>query len=315
MNRITHKVRLTSQAHYGRNAPPDALGEVLQAVPLAVRQSIRMGFQGRSTVRGRRPAWLRVISDIRLVDYQGTDDTVLVFEAPQFGEAHDELYQQPEFWPTKPPPDDTGFDLLGDVLADVAAEREDSDRFDRPLLRGLSHFQRGLTQSFQGIYLSGHRYAESQPAALTSVTLDCARRLYEETPLPQRVRLVGRLDMIWQSRQGFALTLDDGQEVRGVLVEGDVSECKVLFNQRVLVQGRAIYRPSGRLLRIDAERIDAGAGEPALWSRVPPPRGRKLDRQQFLQPQTLLNGVEAIFGKWPGDETDEEILDTLKRMG
>src|SRR5439155_25873964 len=119
MTRMLHVVRLRSKDHYGRHVPPSAVGEILRALPVVVRQAIRMGFAGRSTTRGRRPAWLTAASDIRFVGFDGNEDTLLHFEAPSFGEAAEELYRQPEFWPNKPPPEDTGFDLLGDVLADV----------------------------------------------------------------------------------------------------------------------------------------------------------------------------------------------------
>ena len=42
-------------------------------------------------------------------------------------------------------------------------------------------------------------------------------------PMPQRVRVVGNLDMIRLSSQGFELILDDGTLARGVLIEGDMA--------------------------------------------------------------------------------------------
>jgi hypothetical protein len=272
-----------------------------------------MGVAGRSTSKGRVPAWLSAAADIRLVGYDGDGDTNLYFEAPTLGEAAAELYEQPEFWPTKPPADDTGFDLLGDVLADVGAEAEDSPRYDRPLLKQLVRFSHGLADGFDGLYLSGHRYTAERPAVLTADTIAAAERLYAETPAPQRVRVVGRLDMIWQSRQGFLLVLDDGQEVRGVLVEGDLEASKDLFNQRVVVHGRAVYRPSGSLLRLDAELIAPGAAEPSFWSKVPPARGR-IDRARLRQPQTPRSGLANVIGRWPGTETDEEIARALEEL-
>jgi hypothetical protein len=121
--------------------------------------------------------------------------------------------------------------------------------------------------------------------------------------------------MLWLSRQGFILKLDDGTDVRGLLVEGDSSDLKDLLNQRVVVHGRAVYRPSGRSLRLDAELVEAGPDESAFWSRIPAAKGRKLDLQSLRQPQTPQSGFANLIGKWPRDETEEEILDALKRMG
>src|SRR5262249_35594918 len=155
---LAHTVRLTSPQHYGRHAPPAAVGEFLRMLPPTVLQAVRMGFAGRSSSRGRQPAWLAAATDIRFVGYdERGGDTLLYFEAPTLGEAAGELYREPELWPTKPPPDDTGFDLLGDVLTDVAAEAEDSERFDQPLLKRLIRFRSGLAGGFDGAYLSGHR--------------------------------------------------------------------------------------------------------------------------------------------------------------
>ena len=75
-----------------------------------------------------------------------------------------------------------------------------------------------------------------------------------------------------------------------------------------------MYRPDGQLLRLDADLIEAGANESAFWSRVPRANGRKLDPNEILQPQTPTSGIANIIGKWPGDETDEEIERALKEL-
>jgi len=41
---------------------------------------------------------------------------------------------------------------------------------------------------------------------------------------------------------------------------------------------------------------------------------RKLDLSALDQPQTPTTGVNAIIGKWPGDESEEEILALLEEM-
>ena len=136
MARIHHSIRLMSQRGYGSEAPPIPVGTLLRQIPSTLRQAILMGFVGRSKLPGRPPTWLGAASDVRFVGFDGAvgGDTVLHFEAPTLGEAAEELYRQPEFWPSKPRAEDTGFDLLGDVIGDVAAHRADSDRYDSSLL-------------------------------------------------------------------------------------------------------------------------------------------------------------------------------------
>lgn len=41
---------------------------------------------------------------------------------------------------------------------------------------------------------------------------------------------------------------------------------------------------------------------------------RKLDLEALHQPQGPDTGINAIIGKWPGDESEEEILALLEEM-
>ena len=200
------------------------------------------------------------------------------------------------------------------MVRDVAARNEDSDRFDRGLLGKLAGFEDVLRGGFRGIRLGSTRRAAAPPAIITPEVVRTAREFREATPPPQRVRVVGTLDMVRPSTGSFAMHLDDGQEVRGVLVSGSIEDAAARLGRRLLVLGRAIYRPSGRLLRIDADEIAAAEGEPSFWSRVPPPRHRKFDLAPYRKPQGPESGMSAIMGRWPGDETDEEIRAALERL-
>jgi len=307
-------ITLKSEQHFGHKVPPEPLGELLRKLPHAVRQSIRMAFTGRSRFRGRRPAWLSRAADIRFVDYSGDDETVLRFEVPRLGEAAPELYHQQELWPTKPDANDTGFDLLADVIGDVADNNPDSDKFDRPLLGQLVRFRKTVRKAFQEISITGNRYTPVHPCVFNESIIDTAKCLHSNTPPSQQSRVVGNLDMIRASTQTFALKLDDGEEIRGVLVAGDVGELTSLFQNRVMVLGKAIYRASGRLLRIDADEVTPASAEDRFFSTVPQPTRQKLDVREVLREQPHKKGLAAVFGKWPGDETDEEIEHALQEL-
>ena len=42
--------------------------------------------------------------------------------------------------------------------------------------------------------------------------------------------------------------------------------------------------------------------------------GRPLDREALRVPQGPNSGAAATFGRWPGDESDEEILAILEEL-
>lgn len=184
MARIHHTIQLAGPNGYGGEVPPIPVGNLLRQLPTAVRQAILMGFVGRSRLPGRPPSWLVSASDVRFVGFDGASggDTILHFEAPTLGEAAEEQYRQQEFWPSKPPAEDTGFDLLGDVIGDVAAHRTDSDRFDSSLLRRIVGFEKVLHRTYDRVILTGHRYSKDAPAVFDQTTVTNARRLDIETP-------------------------------------------------------------------------------------------------------------------------------------
>lgn len=312
MNTILHKITLTSDLPFAGKLPPHELGLLLAELPLAVRAAISMQLRQRSSSKGRRPAWLVQASDIRYVPRPGNGETALLFEAPTLGEAAEAIYRQGEFWPTRPDAADTGFDLFGDVLAEVEAGNGDSDRFDGPLLKRLIRFRRALSGPYRGVTIESRRYGSQHPARLSPHVVQAAEQLYAETPPPRRVRVVGTLDMLRASTQTLALKMDDGVEVRGTLVEGDIQLLAPLLRQRILVFGSACFRPSGRLLRVDVDEFRAATDADQFFAQVPRPMGRV--RRGPEDPRKNAEALRAIFGKWPGDETDEQIDAALKEL-
>ncbi|HVA44866.1 MAG TPA: antitoxin family protein [Pirellulales bacterium] len=134
------------------------------------------------------------------------------------------------------------------------------------------------------------------------------------TPMPQRVRLVGRLAMIPAGTHAFDLVLDDGRQAGVELVAGDTAVVSRLIGERVLVLGTAMYGPSGNLLRIDADEVNLSGDDGRFFSAAPRLARERLDVDEVLHEQRHKRGVSAILGQWPGDESDDEIAAALKEL-
>ncbi|MDZ4852645.1 MAG: hypothetical protein SGI77_25430 [Pirellulaceae bacterium] len=309
-------VCLKSHDAYGGRPPAIPIGELIRLIPDILSRSIRMAFMGRSTVRGSTPNWLRSMSDIRFTDLQGSkDETKLFFECPTLGSAAPQLYAQQEFeWTERPSADDCGFDLYGDVITAVRSQDRDSDRFDMQLLKRVGLLQRGINGTFQQLEFTSRRYPADCPVVLDERTIQIARDFTSRIPKSDQVRVVGKLDMLRASTQSFAIKTDDGSEVRGILPEGCLENAKELLAHRVLIIGQAAYRPSGRLLRVDAIEIQEASKEGAFFSRVPQPKTARSNIGQIVRDQSHKKGLAAIIGKWPGQETDDEIALALQEM-
>jgi len=132
----------------------------------------------------------------------------------------------------------------------------------------------------------------------------------------QCVRIAGTLDALQHSDRMFTLIPESGVQVRGVVASEtiDLAALAALSGRKVLVSGLASLRPSGSLLRVEAERIEpAEEHDVALWSALPRPIfGGPLDERSLRQPQGPRTGVGAILGPLPGGESDEEIIEALE---
>ena len=310
----TRRIILTSDHHYGKRLPPQ-VGMVIQWLPVLIADSVSMAFRRQSRFPGKKPGWFKAATDIRFIGHEGDDASELIFEAPRLGEAAPELYQQPELWPSRPEPVDTGFEVLGDVLADISSDCRDSDRYDRGLLKHIlklrSLFQRGI---FGDIEVGSQRHKNGMTPHLNRTVLHTAESIHRTTPLPRRLKLYGTLDMLRASTQGFEIRLGSGEKAPGVLVQGDVRQLQGLLGCPVTVYGTAVYRPSGRLLRIDANEIVPALEQDRFFTTIPrgtlPPGCSK----QIIKEQAARGGLAAILGKWPGDETDEQVQEALRRL-
>lgn len=310
MPSILHKLILFKEGRPPGGLPTRSTGRLLAELPIMIRSAISMIFRSRSTQGGKLPAWLHRAADIRLVGIEPDDHDTLLFEAPSLGMAAPKFYQQRDLFWTPPDPEDTGFDLLGDVLVDVAAANTDSLRFDRSLLKRLLPFRDVFRDAFTHAKLSSRRYSPEASPRLDVSLLQSAQRLIHQTPASRRVRVVGQLDMLRVSSQTFALRVGT-EEVRGVLLSDNIEHMAPLLNRNVLVFGRAVFRPSGRLLRVDVDEFRPSQDADSFFAKVPKPMGgRPAPRDRDPAP----NGPKASLGKWPGDETEEQVRAALEAL-
>lgn len=132
-------------------------------------------------------------------------------------------------------------------------------------------------------------------------------------PREQRVRVAGQLDTIRYSDRMFTLKLDSGVTLLGI-AEGVPPETLAgLFGKRVTVSAMAAFRPSGRVLKLHADRIEPAGDDFSLWSVEPRPL-RGTAAPPLRQPQGPRSGINAIIGRWPGDESEVEIAAAIEEL-
>jgi hypothetical protein len=297
----------------GEGLPGALLRDLLDAVDRGAKGAVRLRLEGRSSARGGfPPSWVNEAAAFRMAGFhQGTPGVEL--RVPTLLEALPERFAQADLFPHVNP-GDSALTLMGRSLGDALSGNAESDAYDAPLLRNFEEFKEVFRHGVSALEIRNGR-PDSPSLTVTPEGMKVVQRLHRQTPRSQRVRIAGKVDEIRHSDRAFTLVLEDGEQIRGVLAEGEPEVLAPFFGQLAVVSGVAQFRPSGSLLRVDADLLQpAGEQDLALWSESPRPLFGVTDVQDVRRPQGPRSGINAIIGAWPGDETDDEVFAMLEEM-
>ena len=299
----------------GAKPRPELIGPVFSHLHDTLQDAVRMGFLHSSRARGRIPACLRAAADVHYVGHASGGDgvTLLRFEVPTFGSAAGDLFGQKLLWEDGPQPEQTAFELLGAALGDMRERRKESNRFDSGLLRRIGSYRRMLKRGIESIGLPDTALAT--PGLIDSATVVAASELCAATPLSRRVRVAGRLDLMGASQAVLKLDIKSGVAVTAIW-EGvlPVESLKDYFNRDVVIEGAGVFRPSGSLLRVDADAIALAGAQDEFFRQVP----EALSGPDFTTLSRLRPGesspFERILGSIPAEETDEDFAAAVEAL-
>lgn len=291
-------LHVTGPAAKGARVDAPLLRDLLDVLVDAVQEAVRLRTEGRSRAPGALPAWLAKAAAFDVELREGS--TQLALTAAPLGDlVPEKLAQLDMFDPISPAA--TCLDMFVEALDDALASKADSDRYDDGLIETMTGFGKVLDHEIHSFELRSGRTRKIERA-----TVESLRQLRRSIPADQRVRLAGKLDLLKHSSQHFSLELASGV-VRGVVTgEADFSQLGQLLGQQVVVSGLAKFRPSGRVLRVEADQIVPAVGDTSLWEGMPRPLLPDLDVRALRVPQGPKSGIAAIFGRLPADESDED---------
>jgi len=307
LDTVERSFRVEGEAGLGASPRAELVGPLLAELPEALLDAVRMGFLHSSRPRGRVPGMLSSASQVRFVGMDGEGDTatLLHFRVPTLGSVAGDLFRQQKLWDDTPQPDQTAFELLGRAFEDIAERRSDSNCFDTGLLRRVAAYRRVLRRGIQRVSLPDARLA-TVPHVDEAVVL-AASELAAATPRPKRVRVAGRLDVIGAKQGLMKLEVGAGQFVTA-LWDGasTIESLRDHWNKKVVVEGSGVFRPSGALLRIDADAIRLESAADRVFERIPVAHVRR----DFSRAARLRVGEASVYarmlGAIPPEESDEE---------
>jgi hypothetical protein len=312
---VERSFRLEAPAGLGRKPRPELIGPLFTHLPDTLQDAVRMGFLHSSRARGRLPGALKAATEVRYLGHDADGDgvTLLRFEVPRFGDVAADVFRQRLLWDDGPQPEQTAFELLGSALHDVEMRRKESSRFDRGMLLRIGSYGRMLNRGLTRIGLPD--VALPKVAQINSTVVHAAQELSAATPPPQRVRITGRLDVMGASAGVLKLELKPGVVVTALWEgSGPIDGLKEFFNRDVVVEGAGVFRPSGTLLRLDADAVRFASKQDEFFRHVPEAAvDRDFARLARLRPNEP-SVYAQVLGSIPGEESDEDFAAAVEEM-
>lgn len=306
---LRHEIKLKGPAIHPERISGPLFHDLLHIFVEGTQRALRFRIEGRSTARGTQPTWLRSAAQFDLLIEPQAEPGVFRVESRPLAQALPaSLHASGAL--AELDPSRTAVDLFEGGLEDALAGATDSDKFDEGLVETFSTFARLFDQGVEAIEIINGR-----TIPINSEGVERVVRLRRQIPPPQAVRIAGTLDTIRHSDRVFTLVLESGAVVKGDAERLDPAQMAALFGQEVVVSGMAVFRPSGSVLRIEAEQMQQVSPQQAsLWSRMPKPILAPLDTRSLRSPQDERSGLNAIYGRWPGDESEEELVAALEGL-
>ncbi len=155
---------------------------------------------------------------------------------------------------------------------------------------------------------------EAIQAALVFAAQMAREQIFNISKLgPHReVRVAGRLEAVKLNDHTFIMAVAESLcPINGFAKAVDPEILSRLLGQNVVVSGTAHFTNEGALLILEAAQIEiAKERDLMIWGEVPRPFRRPFNMSDFKAER----GLSAIVGKWPGNETDEEMLQALEEL-
>ena len=290
-----------------------SLMTVLSKLVDCAERGLRLAVEGESLKRGRLPEWLDRAVDFTVTG-MATGSTVLNLEAPILGQTIPEQLIQPDLWFLTPSQEDTAVSLVTRSVRDTTNENLESEYYDTGVLNSLQSFRTFIKTEAEQIELS----SEDRPQegfSLNIQELAKVDRLKERIPEPRVFLVSGHLNSIEHNRMRFQLVVKEGQIIPGRVDEEylPVEAMREFWGKKVTVKGLVHFKASGGVQVIEAQMIKPMEAGELLFQELPSIQ-TEMDfaRAASRGATERKDWLKEIWGKWPGEESIEKLMEELE---
>lgn len=193
------------------------------------------------------------------------------------------------------------------------SDEEDKNSIDEPLIDELLKFKKFFQTDTERVLLSNR--SSIPEIEFSRKEIDKIENLFKKIPPPQKTVVAGVIDEMKFTREQVILTTADHKKIVVVVAKELFNGLKEFFGQEIAITGMAHYKPGGQLSYVKMEKFNR-ADERLMKIFSKKPHKMSLQQQIALQLREgkKPNPLPDIIGKWPGDESVDELLKMLKSL-
>lgn len=280
-----------------------------QSITDIARGALQVRLVGVSNEKGRRSKKIAEALKIRLSDLK-KGSTILELECDSFRETLEG--QQGDLFKTEileNLPDKTPMTLVIDSFRNAMDYDEDSNFLDKALLKRLWDFRKVFVSGDEKLTILN----QGSVAKLQLKREDFKKIsiLEDKFPEPKKIIINGVVEELKYSKLRVGIATREGL-VNAVLSEElepvDISK---YWGKELTISGRMHYQPSGRPSFIYIEQIFNPDTTDKYFSKHPAKENVEQQIKNKLKQKKHTNYLSDIVGKWPGDESIDDILKDL----
>jgi hypothetical protein len=290
-----------------------ALKEIMEALLKGSDKVLRLLIEGRSVIGGKNPEWLKKSLDFTISGIKA-GSTIIELEAPLLKKTIPEQLTQKKLWDDieSIKPDDTAVSLLSRSFADASAENMESNYFDVGVLDALLSFNPIIKKYAKELIITSNKRAKDN-FRISSEQIEKIKKIKIETPKPQTIVISGFFNLIEHSNQRFQLIVEEDKKIDGIMDPSfvNIENMRELWGKRVTIKGKANYKPSGKIRNIEAQLIRPFESGDEILQKIPGAQRRFKFVDEFLLEKNANTALKKVWGKWPGDESIDDLLAAL----
>lgn len=262
---------------------------------------------------GKFTAWIEQACNIQVKNI-GEGSTIIETETPAFNEVFD--LPQVNFHLFEPELNEanSAIDIVIKALKDIKSGSSKSMFDDYGIYSAIGSLE-PIYRNFDKLtFIDKNKKSNIE---LNKEEISAIKKMSLRQKKPKTIIVSGLLNQIKYIENQFSLRLDSGTKLNGY-IDTDLLEVEKLnefWGKESTIKGVLHFRPSGRPGSLKAQSIreftekDSFFRNPNFQPEIP------FERTINQPEQIKKSPVAETFGKWPGDETEEEIdalLELLK---